>query len=261
MSVQPTLEALRPLRHPLRKGDQIFFLHIPKTAGTSVNDILRLQVNPGEFFSFPDKNILTPDMSIIIQKAKIVRGHRMYDLQQFFTRRPHVMTMLRNPYDRVISNYAHLKRTDQSGLLSIIRQVDPDRGDEPVTLEEYISAPSSQNRMIRYLVGFNRKLNLLPDDERLTLAKIHLEGLAFFGLKERFDDSMQLLAYTFCWREFKKYDTLNTAPSDSKPPLSPEVRAALEAGNALDMQLYQYACELFDYRFQHMERELKGEPR
>jgi len=260
-SIQPNIESTRPLRHRLRKGDQIFFLHIPKTAGTSLMGILENQVNPGEFFSFPDGlETVQPDTITIAQKARIVRGHRMYDFQRYFTRRPYVITMLRNPYDRVISNFAHLKRNNPERLLKLARMTNPERGDEPITLEDFINAPSMQNRLIQFLTGFNGALKQ-PFTEHLALAKVHLEYLAFFGLKERFDDSIKLLAYTFSWSPIKLEERLNAAPADSKPDFTPELAALFEKTNGLDMEFYQYAVALFDHRFQKMERELKEQSR
>ena len=258
VTIQPSIESNRPLRHTLRKGDQIFFLHIPKTAGTSLIDILQMQVTPDEFYSMPDGiEDLQPDKLDIARAARIVRGHRMYDFQKFFTRRPYVITLLRNPYDRVISNYAHLTRNNSERLLKIARMTNPERGDEPVTLEEYINAPSMQNRLIQFLIGFNGALPK-PFSDHLALAKVHLEFLAFFGLKERFDDSVKLLDYTFGWPPIQTEAMLNLAPADSKPQMTPEIEALMEKANGMDMAFYQYACELFDYRFQMMERELKG---
>src|SRR5262245_20811677 len=178
VNIQPNIESNRPLRHSLRKGDQIFFLHIPKTAGTSLIDILQMQVNPGEFYSFPDgAENLQPDKVVTVQTARIVRGHRMYDFQKYFTRRPYVITLLRSPYDRVISNYGHLTRINPERLLKIARMTHPERGDEPVPLEEYINAPSMQNRLIQFLIGFNGALQK-PFSDHLALAKVHLEYLA-----------------------------------------------------------------------------------
>ena len=76
-------------------------------------------------------------------------------------------------------------------------------------------------------------------------------------MKERFDDSVKLLAYTFGWPPIKIESKLNIAPSDSKPKMTLEVEALMEKANGLDMRFYQYACELFDHRFQRMEHELK----
>jgi hypothetical protein len=257
VNIQPNIESNRPLRHTLRKGDQIFFLHIPKTAGTSLMDILQMQVDPDDFYSFPDGiENLQPEKMYVAQKARIIRGHRMYDFQKYFTRRPYVITMLRNPYDRIISNYAHLSRINPPRLVKIARMTNPERDDSPVSLEEYVSAPSMQNRLIQFLIGYNGALKK-PFNDHLALAKVHLENLAFFGLKERFDDSIKLLAYTFGWTPIKIEAKLNIAPSDSKPKISPEAKALMEQFNEPDMEFYQYACELFDHRFQMMEAELK----
>ena len=156
VNIHSNIESNRPLRHTLRKGDQIFFLHIPKTAGTSLMDILQMQVKPEEFYSFPDGvENLQPEKLHVAQKARIIRGHRMYDFQKYFTRRPYVITMLRNPYDRVISNFAHLTRMNPERLLHLARMTNPERDDSPVTLEEYIGTPSMQNRLIQFLIGYN----------------------------------------------------------------------------------------------------------
>src|SRR4030095_14701020 len=97
-----------------------------------------------------------------------------------------------------------------------------------------------QNRLIQFLTGHSGALKP-PYKEHVVLAKVHLESLAFFGLKERFDDSVKLLAYTFGWPPIKMKATLNIAPSESKPNVTPEVQALLEKTNRLDMELYQYA--------------------
>jgi hypothetical protein len=257
MVVQPDIESARPLRHRMRQGDQIFFLHIPKTAGTSLVEVLQMQVDPGAFFSFPDgPKTVQPETMAIAQKARIMRGHLTYDFLKYFTRRPYVITMLRNPYARVISNFAHLTRNNPARLLRIVRTHHPERGDDPVTLEEFINVPSTQNRLVQFLTDFNGAIKKSPD-EHLALAKVHLEYLAFFGLMERFDDSMRLLAYTFGWSPIKIEAKLNTAPVESKPAITPEAAALLEKTNGLDMAFYQYATALFDDRLKQMERELK----
>src|SRR5687767_786465 len=139
VKIQPNSKSQRLLRHPLRKGDQIFFLHIPKTAGTSLIKVLQTQVEPEVLFSLA----VSPDMTTqeeiaLIQKARVVRAHRTYDFLKYFTRRPYVITMLRHPVDRVISNYAHLSRLQPARLLQMVQGANPTRDDSPVSLEEYL---------------------------------------------------------------------------------------------------------------------------
>jgi hypothetical protein len=91
----------------------------------------------------------------------------------------------------------------------------------------------------------------------LDLARERLERFAFVGLTERFQDSLFLLAYTFGWRPV--LDPPHVSASESRvrrEQVAPADLQAVEAFNALDLELYEHGRRLFEVRYERMIGEL-----
>src|SRR4051794_31629568 len=97
--------------YPLTDKDLLYFLHIPKTAGTSFNDILKANFAPDESsFAVPVSNFVQIPHEQIA-KFKAISGHYYYNIAAFTPRTPVYITMLRDPVERTISDYAQIRRT------------------------------------------------------------------------------------------------------------------------------------------------------
>ncbi|NJP06719.1 MAG: hypothetical protein HC837_14425 [Chloroflexaceae bacterium] len=95
----------------------------------------------------------------------------------------------------------------------------------------------------------------MSDTSVVAIAKAHLDGCAFVGLTERFDDSLRLLCYTFGWSPIEHYVSQNVTPAELRPEITPAQEALILKRNALDLELYTYAQQLFTRRLQQMEAE------
>jgi hypothetical protein len=161
--------------------------------------------------------------------------------------------MLRNPIARVVSGYEFMRRIVPTRAEAMPNHLKA----KSMTLKEYVTDldnPSMSNSQTRHLSSGRYK-----DDPQqwLELAKERLaEEIAFVGLVERFEDSMALLSYTFGWNPVAEYQNLMVAPKRPKRELEPDVRDAIADRNALDLELYAYAKDLFESRYAQMQSSL-----
>ena len=89
------------------------------------------------------------------------------------------------------------------------------------------------------------------------LAKKRLEQMAFFGLTERFQDSLFLLSYTFGWRPILNKLHLNAGlKSNSTKKPSPEVSTLIEKYLTFDIPFYKFGEQIFEQRFNDMTEAL-----
>lgn len=81
--------------------DQIVFMHIPKTAGTSLNETLSQSFNSDEVVRYYYHNGSYPTLNKM--KKGFFTGHFEYGLQDAIFNSPFNISFLRNPIDRLIS--------------------------------------------------------------------------------------------------------------------------------------------------------------
>src|SRR5436190_12993174 len=113
--------------------EALIFLHIPKTAGTTLNRIIEWQYNPLSIFTLdPYRFRATAERFKTLPEARrrrfrVVRGHLYYGLHEFLPQGATYITMLREPVARLLSTYAfilrrplhHLHRKLKAGRLGV----------------------------------------------------------------------------------------------------------------------------------------------
>ncbi len=89
----------------------LIFLHIPKTAGTTLNRIIEWQYNPLSIFTMDPYRIrATPERLKQLPEARrrrlrMVRGHFYYGVHEYLPQGSTYITMLREPVARFLSSY------------------------------------------------------------------------------------------------------------------------------------------------------------
>ncbi|KAG7227631.1 hypothetical protein INR49_005446, partial [Caranx melampygus] len=167
------------------------------------------------------------------------------------------ITMLRDPVSRYLRRAAHLLQWDDwSG----------------VTLTEFMNCPSNlaNNRQVRMLADLSLvgcyNLSSMNESQRnhilLSSAMSNLKNMAFYGLTEFQRKTQYLFERTFSLRFISAFTQINSTRA-ANVDLSEPVRRRIEELNFLDVQLYDYAKDLFLQRFQftrqreHQEVRLK----
>ena len=236
------------LQKPLCEDEQLYFMHIPKTAGTSLIAVLDQRYTNDEICPL-DRGLRKKYLSLPQEtrsRFKFIRGHFPYSLIKDLIQ-PRTITFLRDPVKRSLSAIRHHYRLETQGKPSF-----PDIVLDGMSIDQFVEHPVLgrfvSNKANRYLNDkiLRRPLDAPPLD--LDLAKRRLETFDFIGITERFDESLELLAYTFGFPSIKEFPVLQAAPKKKRDQVPQELLDKLAEMNQQEIELYQYGVKLFNQR-------------
>ncbi|NJN86788.1 MAG: sulfotransferase family protein [Leptolyngbyaceae cyanobacterium SL_7_1] len=258
-----------PIERPLHPTDQLCFIHIMKTAGSTFTAIVDAnfavdQISPPPSFLpelYPETEALPPNaIREFLTRFRLIRGHITYAEIAPLLTNPVYLTLLRDPVERVISHYDFIRKG--TTIPSRERFQEGHRIHKQAasgSLLEFVESPhplvqaSVINHQTRHLVPPDCNTSNPFDPTLLESAKANLDRFAFVGLTEQFQDSIFLLAYTFGWYPETTYQSLRVNPKrPKKADLSPETLAAIVERNQLDIALYNYIQERFEQQRSQM---------
>ena len=98
------------IEYELKNDDVAYYLHIPKTAGTSVNAVLESYFDLDSIFQGKSWQSLILHKPKNFSKIQLFSGHFGYGLHRILKKKPVFLTMLRDPIQRTISDYYHIRR-------------------------------------------------------------------------------------------------------------------------------------------------------
>jgi hypothetical protein len=250
----------------------LVFIHIPKTAGTTVRTILKVNV-PGEqrlaFANvFKGAGGLSTGRLTSLREGKgpeieegvrVVQGHFPLGIREYLPkhmpkpRELRCFTFLREPVDRMLSQYLRARQNIERHRLEgrpVPRHRQPGFSQPPKapTLDDALAGGYIHDNLhTRMLCGDPEPFGEVTE-EMLEAAKRNLgEELVFFGLTERFDESLVLAKRRLGLRAILYRSTRRVNPVRPRREEVPaELRRAAERCNGYDIELYRHAKELFE---------------
>lgn len=237
--------------------ETVIFIHIPRTAGTTLHNILNRNYSADENFSFDHAaqdsiaELLSKDTATL-SKLKMIRGHMGYGLGEHLPCPSEYFTVLREPVDRAVSFFYYVRNNELHYLNTVINE-------EYKTLPEFFR--HGKPNMLKMFDNAQTRLMsgewLKPEygactQSMLDQAKENLVKCSAIGLTERFDESLLLFKHAFGWQHLQ-YEKANAAPGrPAIDKLDAEEYQAASACNQLDIELYAFAQELFDKQIQEI---------
>jgi hypothetical protein len=243
---------------PVDPETRFFVAHMQKTAGTTLRDRLRATFTEEQIYpnatDGPDARVAVISVARLQERWKergdeirLLTGHfPVRTLEVLGTDCPFVtMTVLRDPVERTLSFLRHQGERHQRGATPHTPLVEI--YEDPFRFEAMI-----QNHMTRMLtlspdemLSGDGVLATVPYTQgRLEHAKEVLAGLDLFGLQHRLEELCDELGTRYGLDTGEPLRSNTTEPTEVDPALVDRIAE----DNALDVDLFRYACELYEER-------------
>ncbi len=228
-------------------NETVIFLHIPKTAGSTLLHILQRAYKPENRLFIEDDSIHEPERVLSsmsnAQKREIalLAGHVEFGIHTWLPQPATYFTILRHPIERIISDYYFLHQTPHHPLHDQVVN-------GQISLQEYVDIPLvMDNSQTRMLAGAWRQSGGPCTVKTLQKANENIQThFSLIGLTEHFDESLVLLQRRFGWKSILYHSPLNkTANRPHLKDLPKKTVEAIIRANEYDLDLYTFAQTLF----------------
>ncbi len=224
----------------------LFFVHVPKTGGTTLRHILRKEYGKEQMVGLRAlrRGVLEDSVrskTEEIERARLLQGHMIFGAHDFLLERRPYVAFVRDGVDRVISDYYYVCRTPSHDFYDPVVT-------EDYSLEDYVRSGITiytNNLQTRMLAGVGRDVPFGEcTDAMLEQAIQNIEEhFPVVGTTDRFEESVVLMKRRFDWG-IPLYKTWNrTSNRPDRDEVSGAVRETIRAYNQLDLKLYQYAAD------------------
>ena len=248
--------------------DPVYFLHIEKTAGTSVH---RFLTDGGGGPDYVTGQIFWDDLargaSPVTPRTRIIVGHFTGILPLWFRRWPIILTMVRDPIERSLSHINHMQRDVDYPLHE--RAVGLDVVEycaDPIlrrTISDYQSRHLASLSFARALfrptpeesvtwgmsVAVEQALYSLDPNEGLAEAALSMiDTIDAVGVTDRFDCSIAMFSKVLGWDPVPPGEPLNPAHPSQRTvaDLRPDEIEVLRDLTRIDQLVYDRAVERLD---------------
>lgn len=240
--------------------ETLIFLHVPKTGGSTLREILARQYHPEATFRAGPHEVqaATAELSRLSAERKaalrlVMVQHAPFGLHTLLAGQCIYVTLLRKPWDRMVSDYYHAGRGRDHSFYK--------RFQNGASLADFVRYRAYEqgltNPMTRLVSGLGAfpPFEPLPEDA-LEVAKHNiLEYFSVAGILERFDESLLLMKRRHGWDNVF-YRRRNVGRNKPREVVADQnVVQEFRELNSLDYELYSFAK-------QRLERQVQeaGEP-
>lgn len=233
----------------LSAASQLVFLHIHKTGGLSLRNLIlrscrgqeHWDTGLGEVTRFEWENYLKKLRELPpgeLASHRLFLGHMPFGLHEVLPEKTRYVTFLRDPVKRMVS---YFRMQHRRGLIPSLWAIDPSKPDWSLNDPRLLRA--LDNGQTRLLAGVDSDLAFGQCNENhLRTAQANIDRhFDLVGSMESFSLSLALLRRIYGWK-WHFYVPRNVAPPvDAKSTLAPEILEAIRRLNRFDLELYHYA--------------------
>lgn len=235
----------------------VIFLHMPKAAGSTLNQVIERQYPAGSVFAIGSgrqaaaletfKSLPWPER----RKIRVLRGHIGFGLHDYLRPPVSYITILRDPVDRVLSHYYYLRLHLEKGAAFSGRPWLQEAG--RMSLLDYVRHGQSadvRNGQTKLLAGrmaaWERDEVGQEGDTLMEKARQNLrEEICVAGVRERFDETLVLLRRRLGWGVpfYVNQNVSEGRPDSGQIPT--KTLDGIREENSLDIQIYGEVLQRF----------------
>tara|TARA_Y100000780_G_scaffold74421_1_gene66813 strand:+ start:29 stop:847 length:819 start_codon:yes stop_codon:yes gene_type:complete len=216
-------------------------LHIPKTGGTTLRDIIYRQYPINNIITTPtlneSKSIINNLSLNKLKQLDIIQGHLQYGIHENLNRNIKYITIIRDPVKRVLSTYYYILNQENNP-----HNLSTDN--KQMTIYDYIKSginPFLINGQTQLISGKTGDIDnpIIESEELFSLAKENIENdFLFLGITEMFDETILILKNMLGWH-MPYYSIANrTKKKPNYDAVNPTIISFIKEHNQLDIKLY-----------------------
>jgi hypothetical protein len=238
-------------------SQKYFYLHIPKTAGTTFNDFLKRSFSSQEtLFHIESKLDKVKNQNVLAGHIVLPRAKKIIPNFETYVK----LTVLRNPLAQISSHLRYVKKLGEASeakrleghtdsikdIVAFLATIDFSKVEDINKLINWLEDKNYQlfhNCQMQYLVGSRFTIT----QEQLEDAKHMIDKIKYVGITERLNEYMQFLSQEFGFVAIVKNKALNiTSEMYGLDISNPKIIKALEPLICHDKVIYQYAKGKFE---------------
>jgi galactose-3-O-sulfotransferase len=224
-------------------AEAVIFLHVPKSAGTTLNRLIEWEYPLFEMYSV-DPVLFRWSRARLwrlpqrrLKRFRVFKGHMPFGLHKILPQPATYITVMRGAVERVISAYYFMSNYKLHPNYWKFRR-------EDWTLEDFVRRSPRENVQTKMIAGAD--YDEACTAEILAKAKENLRYFSVVGLTERFEESLALMKLRFGWK-LESYSSFNVTRTRPKKRDLPQSTLDLIAErNRFDIELYECAAKLFE---------------
>lgn len=236
-----------------KSTNTVIFLHIPKTAGSTLHAICRALYPPDHLLHLKGDPHIDSAVAYFKQldsetkqKIWLLTGHIDYGLHNWLPRPATYFTILRDPVERVLSYYYFILRTPEHPRYEEMTK-------EKTSITDFAKNILGHNNQTRFLAGTWLKDEPCTEHTYSQAKQNILQDFALVGLSEQFDTTLLLLKHKLNWPRLPYYYARNvTKNRPARQQLDDQTLAAIQETQAYDLRLYDFAQRRFEENIRQM---------
>ncbi len=230
-------------RESTKPSPLLFFIHIPKTAGSSIYQILHREYSKrlGIFYDLTPREwemtLARPDHGF-----DCIFGHYWFGFHAHSARPYEYATMMRHPVEAVLSYYFYIAHQPSHWLNPFVLQM---------PMKDFFQLPDNimdaffRNYQSVYMLG-------RPPVSWKDTLKIVTEHYPIVGVTELYHESVYLLKNRYGWKSAEVFRVNATPNRPTIEQIDPEVIALIESLVEHDLRLYRFVRKRLEKEIQRL---------
>lgn len=240
---------------PIHPEQVLIFLHVPKSAGTTVNRLIEGEYPLFQIFSVDPvfsrwscRHLwgLSPER---LKRFRIFKGHMLFGLHNILPQPATYFAVFRDPINRVLSAFYFMRNYVLHPNYWRFRR-------DQWKLEDFVRNSPRDNVQTKIVAGSPYEEPCTPAIYEQAIQNLKHQ-FSVVGLNERFEESLALMKLRFGWKlaSYSSFNITRTRPIKRDVPQS--TLDLIAEKNRFDIALYENARTIFEKAIAEKAGEVK----